>query len=207
MNLKQDHHVHSIYNDHSSADLTVPNAILEAEKKGMQTLAITEHVRMTSDWVPDYLHEIESTKSRMKSNLQVIAGFEAKILQDGSIDCLEKYASEYFIIASFHTHYPDKRVWLNALEQAIENPSVDVIGHLAPEPSFTLEIEEVKELADLIVSKGKIVELNAKYQRPPLEWITIFKEAGVKFHLGSDAHSLHEIGNFHNIQNLISLAS
>jgi histidinol phosphatase-like PHP family hydrolase len=206
MDLRQDHHVHSNYNDHSSADLTVHNVVLEAEKRGLQTLAITEHVRKASDWVPEYLSEIESTKSKIKSDLQVIAGFEAKILQDGSIDCLEKYSSEYFMIASFHTLYRDKQVWLNALEQAIENPYVDVIGHLSSEPSFTLEIEEVKQLAILIVQNGKTVELNAKYQRPPVDWIMEFKEAGVKFHLGSDAHSLHEIGNFQSIQNLISLA-
>jgi histidinol phosphatase-like PHP family hydrolase len=72
---------------------------------------------------------------------------------------------------------------LNALEQAIENPNVDVIGHLASEPSFPLEIEEVKQLALLIVQNGKIVEPNAKFQRPPVDWLMEFKEAGVKFHL------------------------
>ena len=207
MNLKQDHHVHSNYNDHSPADLTVPNVILEAERKELDTLAITEHVRKNSDWIPDYLHDIESTKSRIKGSLQVISGFEAKILHDGSIDCPEKYASEYFVIASFHTHYPDKQVWVRALERAIENPNVDVIGHLAPESTFALDRDELVHLADLIVRSKKIVELNAKYQRPPPDWIIIFDKVGVRFHLGSDAHSLSEIGNFQSIQNLISLVS
>jgi histidinol phosphatase-like PHP family hydrolase len=136
--------------------------------------------------------------------MEVITGFEAKILQDGSIDCLERYASEYFLIASFHTLYFDKQIWIKALARAIENPAVDVIGHLAPEPSFALDYSETENLAHLIVENNKIVELNAKYQRPPLEWLKIFRRAGVNFHLASDAHSLEEIGKYERITNLIA---
>jgi histidinol phosphatase-like PHP family hydrolase len=170
-------------------------------------VAFTEHVRKSSDWISRYLDEIESARAKMGNDLEIIAGFEAKILQDGSIDCLDSYASEYFLVASFHTKYPEKRVWLGALEKAIENPSVDVIGHLAPEPSFSLEKSEIEDLAKLIVKHEKIVELNAKYHRPPADWVTIFKRAGVNFHLGSDAHSLSEVGDFRSLQDLIKLVT
>jgi hypothetical protein len=37
------------------------------------------------------------------------------------------------------------------LERATENPDVvDVIGHIAPEPSFTLEPNEIEQLAKII---------------------------------------------------------
>jgi putative hydrolase len=49
-----------------------------------------------------------------KHIIEIIAGFEAKILIDGSIDCPEKYADKYFLIASFHTRYHNKQVWLQA---------------------------------------------------------------------------------------------
>jgi hypothetical protein len=39
-------------------------------------------------------------------------------------------------MASFHTKYYSKQIWLQALERAIENP--DVIGRIVPEPSLTL---------------------------------------------------------------------
>ena len=134
MNLSKDFHVHSNYNDHSPADLTISNVLDVAEKKGLQTLAFTEHVRKTSgSWTSDYLKEIESLKVRNKS-VNIIAGFEAKILSDGSIDCPDKYARQYFLVASFHTAYRDKQIWIRALEKAIQNPDVDVIGHIAPEP-------------------------------------------------------------------------
>ena len=173
---------------------------------GLKVIAFAEHVRKTSDWIPKYLDEIERISSSSDNTIKVIPGFEAKILKDGSIDCLEKYAEKYFLIASFHTQYNDKQVWLHALEKAIENPHVDVIGHIAPEPSFTLEPKEVEQLSNLIVQNKKTVELNVKYHRPPIDWIKILRKNKAHFHLGSDAHSLDQVGRFEKISDLIELA-
>jgi putative hydrolase len=201
---KEDYHVHSSYNDHSSPEMTVRNALETAEKLGLRTLAFTEHVRRSSTWIPQYIQEIRSYS--LRSKVKVITGFEAKILPDGSIDCLEDYSRTYMVIASFHTLYIDKKIWMNALAKTIENPDVDIIGHLAPEATFTLNKYEIDSLASKIVENGKIVEINAKYHRPPRDWILIFKDRGVNFRLGSDAHSLSEIGQFGKIRDLISLA-
>jgi len=206
LNKDQDYHVHCNYNDHSASDLTIKNIIAQAEKIGLRVIALTEHVRRTSDWVPRYLDEIRAETTAASSNkLKVIPGFEAKILRDGSIDCCEGYSREHFIVASFHSTFGDKRIWIEALKSAIQNPDVDVIGHLAPEPTFDLNEEELSGLASLIFSNHKIIELNAKYHRPPPRWLLKFKEKNVKFHLGSDAHSLQEIGNFSSILDLISI--
>ncbi|HYJ00708.1 MAG TPA: PHP domain-containing protein [Nitrososphaeraceae archaeon] len=203
MNLKEDYHIHTNYNDHSASNLTVKNVVMEAERKGLETIAITEHVRETSKWIPSYL--IDISNYIQKTNVKVIPGFEAKILSDGNIDCREEIARDYFIIASFHTKYHDKAIWINALTKAIENKYVNVIGHLSPESSFQIDSMEIEEFAELLIKYGKIVELNAKYQMPPESWIKIFIKRGVKFHLGSDAHSLNEIGNYESIIKLIKL--
>ena len=204
LDIHEDYHVHSNYNDHSASDLTVNNALSRANEIGLKTLAFTEHVRRSSPWVPMYIHEI--TNLRKKSKINAIIGFEAKILSDGSIDCLEEYSRQYMIIASFHTTYQDKKVWTNALVKAIENPDVDIIGHLAPEQNFVIDDHEIKFLASKIVENNKTVEINVKYHRPPPNWILIFRDLGVSFRLGSDAHSISEIGQFNGIRDLISLA-
>jgi histidinol phosphatase-like PHP family hydrolase len=206
LNKDQDYHVHCNYNDHSASDLTIKKIIAQAEKIGLRVIALTEHVRRTSDWVPRYLAEIRAeTAAASTYKLKVIPGFEAKILRDGSIDCCEGYSRDHFIVASFHSTFGEKRVWIEALKSAIQNPDVDVIGHLAPEPTFDLNEEELSELASLMFSNHKIIELNAKYHRPPPRWLLKFKEKNVSFHLGSDAHSLQEIGNFSSISDLISI--
>jgi putative hydrolase len=202
----QDYHIHCNYNDHSAPDLTIRNIIARAEKIGLKVIALTEHVRRTSEWVPTYLDEIRAETALVSNNkLRVIPGFEAKILKDGSIDCLGEYSREYFIVASFHTIFEDKKIWIEALMAAIQNPDVDVIGHLAPEPTFDLDDYELSVLASQIFSNRKIIELNAKYHRPPPRWLLKFKEHGVRFHLGSDAHALEEIGNFSRISDLIGM--
>ncbi|HEX2170587.1 MAG TPA: PHP domain-containing protein [Nitrososphaera sp.] len=207
MDKDQDYHIHCNYNDHSAPDLTIKNVIARAEKIGLKVIALTEHVRRTSEWVPRYLDEIRGETALVSSNnkLKVIPGFEAKILKDGSIDCLGEYSREYFIVASFHTIFGDKKIWIEALMAAIQNPDVNVIGHLAPEPTFDLDDYELSVLASQIFSNRKIIELNAKYQRPPPRWLLKFKEHGVRFHLGSDAHALEEIGNFSRISDLIAM--
>ena len=207
MDKNQDYHVHCNYNDHSASDLTVKNIITRGEKIGLRVIALTEHVRRTSDWIPRYLAEIraETAAATSSNKLKLIAGFEAKILRDGSIDCCEEYSKDHFIVASFHTIFGDKRIWIEALKSAVQNPDVDVIGHLAPEPTFDLNDEELSELASLIFSNHKVIELNAKYHRPPPRWLLKFKEHQVRFHLGSDAHSLEEIGNFSRISDLIAM--
>lgn len=203
MNLKEDYHVHTNYNDHADSNLTVKNVVIEAERKGIEIIALTEHVRESSEWIHNYLNEIANCKKKTK--VKVIPGFEAKILSDGNIDCREDIARDYFIIASFHTKYYDKAIWINALKKVIENKYVNVIGHLAPESSFQVNIEEIEEFAKLLSIHDKIVEVNAKYKRPPENWVKLFIKRGVKFHLGSDAHSLSEIGNYASIIKLIKL--
>ncbi len=203
MNLKEDYHVHTNYNDHSDSNLTVKNVVIEAERKGIEIIALTEHVRESSEWIHNYLNEIANCKKKTK--VKVIPGFEAKILSDGNIDCREDIARDYFIIASFHTKYYDKAIWINALKKVIENKYVNVIGHLAPESSFQINTEEIEEFAKLLSKHDKIVEVNAKYKRPPENWVKIFIKRGVRFHLGSDAHSLREIGNYASIIKLIKL--
>jgi len=207
LNKGHDYHIHCNYNDHSASDLTIKNVIATAEKIGLKVIAFTEHVRRTSDWVPRYLEEIRDETAAVAgiNKLKVISGFEAKILRDGSIDCLEEYSRDHFMVASFHSVFGDKGIWFDALKNALRNPHVDVIGHLAPEPTFDLDDNELDELASMAFSNRKIVELNAKYHRPPPRWLLKFNEHKVKFHLGSDAHSLQHIGNFSEISDLIDL--
>jgi histidinol phosphatase-like PHP family hydrolase len=196
-----DYHIHANYNDHSSSDMTVPNIIKVATEKGLNKIAITEHVRKTSGWIPGYLAEVYNIK-KIVSDLEILPGFEAKILSDGTIDFPERY-KQHYIIASFHTKYIKKEVWINALNSVLEIEYVDVIGHLAPEESFNLTTVELEDLARSIKKNDKVVELNAKYVRPPLEWVSVFKQLGVKFHLGSDAHRLQDIGDFKSINHLV----
>lgn len=205
LDLKKDYHVHCNYNDHSSQELSIEKVSRYAEEINLNTLAFTEHVRKTSDWIPNYLEEIDRIVSS-GTKTTIISGFEAKILKDGTVDFPSEYEG-YFLIASFHTNFYDKQDWFSALTSAISLPYVKVIGHLAPEESFELTDNELIELSTLLNKNEKTVEINSKYRRPPMKWLRIFKDNKVNFHLGSDAHSLTEVGNFNSITNLIEFVN
>ena len=66
MNIRQDFHIHANYNDHSELNLTIKNAIEQAEKIGLECIAFTEHVRRSSEWINDYIKEIEQYKKKIK---------------------------------------------------------------------------------------------------------------------------------------------
>ena len=66
MNLKEDYHIHTNYNDHSDSNLTVKNVVIEAERKGLEIIALTEHVRESSEWIPNYLTEIANCQRKNK---------------------------------------------------------------------------------------------------------------------------------------------
>jgi putative hydrolase len=203
LNMKEDLHIHCNYNDHSSKDLTIPNIINKSESLDLERIAITEHVRKNSEWTKKYIDELNCYIPRTK--IKILKGFEAKILEDGEIDCPTDFLNnKYFIIASFHTKYT-KDKWYSALIKAIQNPNVDVIGHLAPEVDFKINESEIRNIAELLVANGKKIEVNSKYIRPPKEFLKIFKEYGVVLHLGSDAHAINDIGNFNRIKDLINL--
>ena len=50
----------------------------------------------------------------------------------------------------------------------------------------------------------RLLKLTQSYHRPTLQYLKIFVELGISFHLGSDAHSLNEIGDYDRIYDLIS---
>ena len=91
LDLKKDYHVHSNYNDHSPQELSIEKVTRYAEKIDLNTLAFTEHVRKTSNWIPRYLEEIDKIVS-CGTKTSIISGFEAKILKDGTVsDCKFSY--------------------------------------------------------------------------------------------------------------------
>ena len=81
LNRQEDMHIHCNYNDHSDIDLTAPNIIRVAEEKNLKRIAVTEHVRRSSEWTSKYLAELNSLIPT--SRVKIVPGFEAKILQNG----------------------------------------------------------------------------------------------------------------------------
>jgi putative hydrolase len=67
---------------------------------------------------------------------------------------------------------------------------VDIVSH----PGYGIPLDHAK-LAACCARRGVAVEINASHQELKREDLLVYKEAGVKFVLSSDAHSARRVGD------------
>lgn len=81
--LHGDYHVHSAFSD--DARSTLAENIAAASAAGLRTLRLTDHVRASTAWVPEFLAAVSA--ERIPDGLAVLTGVEAKLLDvTGAVD-------------------------------------------------------------------------------------------------------------------------
>jgi DNA polymerase (family 10) len=189
--VRGDLHTHT----HWSADgkNTLEEMVEAAAARGYEYYAITDHSHyMREGKLARQLEEIDALRDRFPS-LRVLAGVEANIRANGEVDVpVEELARLDWVVASVH-QAPDSRPTERVLE-AMENPYVDVIGHLTGRRIRTrgprdVNVERVIEKA---LETGVFLEINGQPDRLDLRDVhaRAAKEAGLKLVLDSDAHEI-----------------
>ncbi len=189
--LRGDLHTHS----HWSADgkNTLVEMVEAARDRGYAYYAITDHSHyLREDRLEAQAKEIDRLAKRV-APLKLLKGVEVNIKADGTLDMPDELLAERdWVVASIHTAFqrePTERVIA-----AMENPHVDVIGHLTGrklsrrEP-MEIDIERVVEKA---LETGTLLEINSQPDRLDLSDVNarLAGEAGVKIVVSSDAHQL-----------------
>ncbi len=189
--LRGDLHTHS----HWSADgkNTLVEMVEAARERGYAYYAITDHSHyLREDRLEAQAKEIDRLAKRV-APLKLLKGVEVNIKADGTLDMPDELLAERdWVVASIHTAFqrePTERVIA-----AMENPHVDVIGHLTGrklsrrEP-MEIDIERVVEKA---LETGTLLEINSQPDRLDLSDVNarLAGEAGVKIVVSSDAHQL-----------------
>ena len=78
-----DFHVHSTFSD--DAQSTLAENIAAASAAGLRTVRLTDHVRASTTWVPEFLSAVAA--ERIPDGLTVLTGVEAKLLDaSGAVD-------------------------------------------------------------------------------------------------------------------------
>jgi DNA polymerase (family 10)/putative hydrolase len=165
-------------------------------------MAFTEHVRrdLTYNW-DDFTKEIESAR-REYSDLIILTGCEAKVLEGGHLDVSENVTKKCdIVLMAFHSFPNSKRKYIAALNKALCNPRVDIWTHPSLSPnsartnqgSLKLSYEEFLTATDLAKKNDVLLEINRKYKVPSQRLVKTAEKRGVKFVRGSDVHSLREL--------------
>ena len=198
---------------HTHTDLTDGVASLEvmvaaAERRGYEYYAITDHApnlimqRMTDEKMLAQRAQVRA----LDASLELLHGTELNIGPDGSVDWEaaglggQGLAGFDLCVASVHSHFEQPRAEMTRrFITACENPHVNIIGHptarrIGKRPPVDVDFGE---LFRACARTGTALEINGSPQRLdlPSDHIRAARDAGVKFAIDSDAHSVSDLGN------------
>jgi DNA polymerase (family 10) len=131
--------------------------------------------------------------------IELLAGSEVNILPDGSLDYEDELLAELdWVVASVHSSFAmDAATMTDRIVHAIENPYVDVIGHLSGRKierrkPYEFDFERVVAAA---VDTGTLLEINAAPDRRDLNDVhaRAAAAAGIPIVINCDAH---RVGGF-----------
>jgi DNA polymerase (family X) len=187
--IKGELHSHSTWSDGKN---TLEQMAVAARERGCDYMAITDHPRGT---LAEQDLEVDELNERLKP-FRILKGIEVNIRADGSLSLPdEQLARRDWVIASIHGAFdrsPTERVLA-----AMENPHVDMIGHLTARkinirPPADINVERVVEKA---VETGTFLEINSQPNRLDLRdtHARLAGEAGVKVAVNTDAHELRAL--------------
>jgi DNA polymerase (family 10) len=187
--IRGDLHCHSTWSDGKH---TLEQMALAARDRGYAYLAITDHPRGT---LAEQDLEVDALNERLKP-FRILKGIEVNIRVDGSLSLPDDALAERdWVVASLHGAFdrnPTERVLA-----AMDNPHVDMIGHL------TARKINIRGPADVDVERviakaaetGTFLEINSQPNRLDLRDVhaRLAGEAGVKIAVNTDAHELRAL--------------
>lgn len=198
--LRGDLHTHT---DLTDGIVSLEGMIAAAEARGYEYYAVTDHApnlvmqRMTDEKMlaqRDQLRALADT-----TGMALLHGTELNIAPDGSVDWDEDFLSGFDVcLASIHSSFEQDRVTMTKrFIAAAENPQVNVIGHpltrkVGRRPPVQVDLDA---LYAACARTGTALEINASPDRMdlPPEHIAAARDAGVKFAVDTDAHSLVDL--------------
>ena len=202
--IRGDLHCHTTLSDGHN---TLEEMTEAARERGYSYLAVTDHSAshgFGNDVQPDaLLARVEEVRelNRRTRGLRLLAGTEANILPDGSLDYEDDVLAQLdWVIASVHTSFRiSERKMTDRVLAAVEHPRVDCIGHLTGRMilrrrPYEIDVERIAEAA---AANGTMLEINGNPNRRDLseQHARLAAEIGAPIVLNTDAHRVRTLEN------------
>jgi DNA polymerase (family 10) len=191
---------------HTHTDLTDGLAPLEtmlqaASSRGYSYYAVTDHApnlfmqRMTDEKMLAQREQLRKLQSEYPK-MTLLHGTELNIDPDGNVDWEADFLDGFDItVASVHSHFTQPRDQMTQrVIRAMENPHVNVIGHLTGRligrrQPIDLDLDAVFQAA---ARTGTALEINAFPDRLDLrdEHVLWARRHGVRFAIDTDSHAV-----------------
>jgi DNA polymerase (family 10) len=200
--LRGDLHMHTTLSDGRN---TLEEMVAQARELGYEYIAITEHSAshgFGNGVGPDALRaRTEEIRALADAGILVLAGTEANIMPDGTLDYEDDLLEELdWVVASLHTSFRlSEKEQTERMLTAMEHPLVDVIGHptgrlLQSREPYPLDIDRVIAKA---AETGTFLEINSNPDRRDLNdvYARAAAQAGVTLMIDSDSHGVETLAN------------
>jgi DNA polymerase (family 10) len=202
--LRGDLHVHTDLSGDGRE--TLEAMIAGASARRYEYVAITDHGEdlvingASRDDLMEQRRRIDALRAD-HPGLTILQGAELNIAPDGSVDYDPEFlAGLDFGVASVHSHFDlDRDRQTERVIAAMQNPAVNVIGHLTGRkigrrPGIDLDVDAVLAAAE---ETGCALEVNCHLDRldAPSDVVRAARGGGVVFVISSDAHDARELGN------------
>jgi DNA polymerase (family 10) len=203
--VRGDLHTHTNLTDGAA---TLTDMVTAASARGYEYYAITDHApnlvmqRMTDEKMLAQREQVRDLGRQLAdsgSAMTLLHGTELNIGPDGSVDWPEDFLAGFDVcVASVHSHFDlPRREMTRRFITACENPYVTIIGHpltrkIGRRPPVDVDLPE---LFRACARTGTALEVNSHPARLdlPSAHIRAARDAGVKFAINSDAHSLRDL--------------
>ncbi len=191
-------HSHSTWSDGKKSIKEMAEAAIA---RGYKLLAITDHTHslgiangLSIERLHEQRKEIDRVQAELGEAIVLLQGIEMEIRADGSLDFPDEVLAELdIVIASLHVSIRQERAQATQrILNAINNPLVDIIGHLTnrlipDRAGADLDMEAILAAA---AETDTVLEINANPQRLDLDDIYSRRavEMGIKLAINTDAH-------------------
>ena len=204
MNYVLDSHTHTLASGHAYA--TLHEMAKTAADKGLELLGVTEHAMAMPGTCHEYYFMNMRILPREMYGIDVMHGAEVNIMDyQGSLD-MEEYLLKKMDVAIASLHTPcikpsSKEENTQAYLSAMKNPYINSIGH--PDDSrypidYLALVQAAKEYGVLLeLNNNSLHPLGARENPIPNDVVMLryCMEYQVPIILGSDAHTLEDVGN------------
>lgn len=230
--MKENMHIHTCFSRCASPDMTVEAIVRNAEKAGLERIAIVDHYNydIDDDIYLQHVHDMRRQLAMLSTDVKVLIGCELsgfgigkRLGGKGLLSELDYrlYACIHYHVANWE-HPQDKspkgyaRHIIDVAESVMETGDADCIAHPFSlgyihvgvdlnQIAYEVTDEMLRELLQTSIETRTALELNNPFNDPyglNKRMFAMGKSMGAVFNYGTDAHRRENIATMHKLDDV-----